>query len=158
MFQAHLWEQRAEVLGLCAVVLGEDGLVWNMRILGDSPLARKYGYSEAASAAAPGKIADVLKMIDRRLEAQEQRGSRYLVGDAVSAIDVYWATFSISVLPAPTEIMPVTQQNKGMLKYFASNGQIPAIADALSERMAAHQQYILTSYCETPAVLGGDLL
>ena len=46
------FEQRAEVLGLCAVVLGEDGLVWNMRILSDSPLAQKYGYSEEASAAA----------------------------------------------------------------------------------------------------------
>ena len=34
-----------EVMGLCAVVLGEDGLVWNMRILNDSPLARKYGFS-----------------------------------------------------------------------------------------------------------------
>ena len=34
------FEQRAEVLGLCAVVLGEDGIVWNMRILSDGALAR----------------------------------------------------------------------------------------------------------------------
>ena len=152
------FEQRVEVLGLCAVVLGEDGLVWNMRILTDGPLARKYGYSEAASAAAPGKIAEVLRVIDRRLEAQQQRGVPYLVGDAVSAIDIYWATFSMCVLPAPPEIMPRTRQNKGMLKFFASNGQIPVVAEALSPRIADHQQYILTTYCETPAVLGGDLL
>ena len=152
------FEQRAEVLGLCAVILGEDGLVWNMRILGDSPLARKYGYSEAASAAAPGKIAEVLRMIDRRLEAQAERGVPYLVGDAVTAVDVYWATFSMCVLPAPVEIMPLTRQNKGMLKFFASNGQIPAIAEALTPRIAEHQRYILTTHCETPAVLGGDPL
>ena len=152
------FEQRVEVMGLCAVILAEDGIVWNMRILNDSPLGRKYGYSEAASAAAPRKIAEVLRLIDRRLEAQQNRGLRYLVGDSVTAVDVYWATFSMMAVPAPPEIMPLTQQNKGMLKFFAANGQRPEIADALSPRIAAHQQYILTTYCETPAVLGGDPL
>ena len=54
--------------------------------------------------------------------------------------------------------MPVTKQNKGMLKFFAMNGQIPVIAEALTQRIEAHQRYILTTYCETPAVLGGDPL
>ncbi|MEM7097866.1 MAG: hypothetical protein AAF541_06355 [Pseudomonadota bacterium] len=152
------FEERLEVMGLCSVVLAEDGLVWNMRILGDSPLGRKYGYSEEASAAAPGKIAEVLSLIDRRLEAQEAKGSPYLVGGSVTAADVYWATFSMSVLPAPSDIMPTTQQNQGMLKFFAMNGQHPTIAPALTERIGKHQRYILTTYCETPAVLGGDPL
>jgi len=152
------FEQRVEVFGLCAMVLGEDGLVWNMRIMADSPLAQKYGYSEEASAAAPGKVAEGLKLIDRRLAAQEQKGSRYIVGDAVTALDIYWATMSLSVLPAPPDIMPVTKQNKGMLKFFSMNGQIPVIAEALTQRIEAHQRYILTTYCETPAVLGGDPL
>jgi glutathione S-transferase len=152
------FEQRVEVIGLCEVILGEDGFVWNMRILGDSPLGRKYGFSEEASAVAPGKIAAVLKLIDQRLEAQQGNGSRYLVGDALTAADVYWATMSLCVLPALPEIMPLTQQNQGMLKFFAMNGQIPAVADALSERIEAHQRYVLSTYCETPAVLGGDPL
>jgi len=129
-----------------------------MRILNDSPLGRKYGYSEEASAKAPGEIAAVLKLIDHRLGAQERNGSRYLVGSAVTAADVYWATMSICVLPAPPEIMPLTRQNRGMLKFFAANGQIPAIADALTDRIETHQRYILSTYCETPAVLGGDPL
>lgn len=151
-------EQRAEVLGLSAVILGEDGLVWNMRILSDGPLARKYGYSEAASAAAPSKIAAVLALIAKRLDAQAERGVPYLVGDTVSAVDVYWATFSNCVLPAPPEIMPRTKQNDGMLKFFALNGEIPEVAAAMSPKIAEHQRYITTTYCETPAVLGGDLL
>ena len=150
--------QAADMYGLCAVILGEDGLVWNMRILADSPLAQKYGYSDEASAAAPVKVADALKLIDSRLAAQEQNGSRYLVGDSVSAADVYWATMSMCILPAAPDIMPRTQQNKGMLKYFGMNGQIPVIAEALSPRIEAHQRHVLTTYCETPAVLGGDPL
>ena len=152
------FELRADVFGLCAIVLAEDGFIWNMRILGDSPLGRKYGYSEAASAAALGKMVEVITLIDRRLAAQEAQGSRYLAGNSVSAADIYWATMSLSVVPAPPEIMPLTRQNQGMLKYFAANAQIPAIADALTKRIEAHQQFILTTHCETPAVLGGDLL
>jgi glutathione S-transferase len=149
-------ELRAEMFGLCAIVIAEDGLVWNMRILADSPLARKYGYSEEASAAAAGKIAEVVRLLDRRLEAQEARGSRYLVGDALTAADIYWATMSMTLLPPAPDIMPVTRQNKGMFKYFRMNGEIPVIADALTQRIGDHQRYILTTYCETPAVLGGD--
>ena len=115
------FEHRVDMFGLCAVVLGEDGLTWNMRILIDSPLGQKYGYSAKASSAAPGKIAEVITLIDRRLEAQEKQGSRYLVGDALTAVDIYWATMSMTVLPVPLEIMPKTKQNQGMLMFFAVN-------------------------------------
>ena len=56
------FEQRAQMLGLCAVVLGEDGLVWNMRIMNDGPLGRKYGYSDEASAAAQKAKAEPIAM------------------------------------------------------------------------------------------------
>ena len=152
------FELRAEVFGLCAIVLAEDGLTWNMRILVDSPLARKYGFSEEASAAAPSKIAEIITLFDRCLEAQVQRGSSYLVGDALTAADIYWATLNMSVLPPPPEIMPLTQQNQGMLKFFEANSQVPEIAGALTKRIEDHQRFILTTHCETPAVLGGDPL
>ncbi len=129
-----------------------------MRILIDSPLGQKYGYSEEASSAAPGKIAEVIALIDSRLAAQEKNGSRYLVGDSLTAVDIYWATMSMTILPVPLEIMPKTQQNQGMLGFFEMNSKIPEIADALTKRIQEHQQYILTTYCETPAVLGGDPL
>jgi glutathione S-transferase len=83
------FEHRVEMFGLCAVVLAEDGLVWNMRILNDGPLGTKYGYSDAASAAAPAKITEVIALIDSRLQQQAERGSKYLVGDALSAADIY---------------------------------------------------------------------
>ncbi len=152
------FEHRVEVFGLCAVVLAEDGLTWNMRILIDSPLGRKYGFSKEASSAAPRKIAEVISLIDRRLETQMQNGSRYLVGQTLSAADIYWATLSMSVLPTPTEIMPQTRQNQGMLSFFEANSKIPEIAAALTKRIEDHQRFILTTYCETPAVLGGDPL
>jgi glutathione S-transferase len=152
------YEHRVEMFGLCAVVLAEDGLLWNMRILSDGPLGRKYGYSDEASAAAPAKIAEVINLIDTYLNRQAERGSRYLVGDSLTAADIYWATMSMCVMATPPEIMPVTKQNRGMLKFFAANSELPGVAKVLSKRVKDHQQYILTTYCETPAVLGGELL
>jgi hypothetical protein len=62
----------------------------------------------------------------------------------------------MSITDVPPEIMPVTEQNQGMLKFFAANSKVPIIAEVLSPRIEAHQRHILQSYCETPAVLGGD--
>ena len=150
------YEDRVTTYGLCAIVLGEDGFVWNMRILGDNPLGRKYGFSDTASAAAPKKMAEIVDLISQRLLSQEKSGSRYLVGDSITAADIYWATMSMSMLVPPQEIMPLTKQNQGMLRYFARNASIPEVAEVLSDRIEKHQRYILSTYCETPAVLGGD--
>jgi glutathione S-transferase len=144
------------MFGLCSVVLGADGLVWNMRIMNDGPLGRKYGYTDAASSTAPAKIAEVIGFIDRRLQKQAEQGSRYLVGETLTAADIYWATMSMCITAVPPEIMPVTEQNQGMLKFFAANSKIPTIAEVLSHRIEEHQLNILQTYCETPAVLGGD--
>jgi len=35
---------------------------------------------------------------------------------------------------------------------------IPAIKEVLSDRILSHRDYILKTYCETPAVLGGDVI
>ncbi len=65
---------------------------------------------------------------------------------------------SMSVLPPGPEIMPLTRQNKGMLRYFAKIAEIPAISDALTGGIREHQEFVLTTHCECPAVLGGDPL
>tara|TARA_S200000501_G_C20593664_1_gene642695 strand:- start:130 stop:771 length:642 start_codon:yes stop_codon:yes gene_type:complete len=150
------FKQRMEVIGLCALTVAEDGLVWNMRNLIDTPLGRKYGYSENASKEAPQKIGEIISLVDERLASQKAKDSKYLVGATVTAADIYWATMTMTVLSVPREIMPETRQNRGMLKYFEANSKIPEIADALTQQISDHQQYILSTYCETPAVLGGD--
>ncbi len=152
------FQERVDMFGLCSIVLGEDGFVWNMRILSDSPLARKYGYSDDASSRAPIKMAEIMKLIDLQLKNQEEKGSKYLIGDKISALDIYWSTISMTVLPASLEIMPKTKQNEGMLFFFEANSKIPEIKDVLSDRILYHRDYILKTYCETPAVLGGDLI
>ena len=53
-------------------------------------------------------------------------------------------------------MLPRTKQNEGMLAMFAASSQIPQLKSALTDRLEKQRDYILTTYCETPAVLGGD--
>ena len=64
----------------------------------------------------------------------------------------------MSTLPTPPEIMPRTEQNQGMIMWFENNSKIPSIENVLSKKIQEHQHYILKTYCETPAILGGDPL
>ena len=118
-----------------------------MRILSDNPLARKYGYSENASSKAPQKISEVIGLIDNQLKNQAEKGSPYLVGESISALDIYWATMSMTISPVSLEIMPATHQNQGMLKMFEAVSSIPQIENTVSERI----KNIRTIYCENIA-------
>jgi len=54
--------------------------------------------------------------------------------------------------------MSRTEQNKGMLMWFEGNSKTPEIANELTKRIEDHHRHILQTYCETPAVLGGNPL
>jgi glutathione S-transferase len=107
---------RALVFGLAHEICGEGGLGWTRRLqlvnaglrnASGFPervakyLSKKYGYSPAAGAAAGARVADLLRMLTARLKAQHQAGSRYYVGNALTAADVYSATFAALFDPLP---------------------------------------------------------
>jgi glutathione S-transferase len=109
------------VIGLSHLICGEGGLVWNGRHLmlraghqaqGDkvlsSPMYRDYGYSEETVAAAPMRIEAIVDRLSRQAAAQRERGRDYLVGESLSAVDVYWAFFSqlFDALPDAQNPMP----------------------------------------------------
>ena len=110
--------ERALVFGLAHEICGEQGLGWSRRLqlvhaglqnAGGFPervakyLGRKYGYSAEAGAACGPRVRELLGMLTRRLKAQYAGGSRYYVGDALTAVDVYSATFTALFGPLPPE-------------------------------------------------------
>jgi glutathione S-transferase len=109
---------RALVFGLAHEICGEVGLGWSRRLqlvhaglhnAGGFPervskyLAKKYGYSPEAGADAGPRVAELLGMLIARLKAQRQAGSRYYVGSALTAADIYSATFAAMFDPLPPE-------------------------------------------------------
>jgi glutathione S-transferase len=155
--------ERALVFGLAREICGEGGLGWSRRLqlvhtglqhAGGFPepvckyLSRKYGYSPAAGAAASARVADLLRMLVARLQAQAQAGSRYYVGDALTAVDVYSATFMAMFAPLPLE----------QCKMEASSGAAferrdREIEAALDPILFAHRDMMYTQRLELPLSL-----
>ena len=108
---------RAQMMGLCYEICGEGGLAWNRRICmlppkgGDArdTMQWKYGAGRGADAQtkARGRVADVLSLLSSQWASQRAAGSEFLIGDAVSALDLYWACFSNLLVPLPPEHSPM---------------------------------------------------
>ncbi len=109
---------RALVFGLAHEICGEEGLGWSRRLqlvhaglqnAGGFPagssryLGKKYGYRPGTDAACSARVIDLLGLLAARLRAQRLAGSRYYVGDTLTAVDIYSATFMALFAPLPPE-------------------------------------------------------
>jgi len=151
------------MFGLLHEICGEDGFAWNRRLglidsvlgvpgLADSPvaaplrrLAQKYGYAPDAVAAAPERVAAVLRLLSEQLLAQRERGSRYFLGDGLSALDVYWATFAALLEPLPAEQCPMPDFLRG--QYHLDDGETRAAAHPI---LLEHRDAIYRDFLKLP--------
>jgi glutathione S-transferase len=158
-------DDRIEMFGLCELLAGENGLGWARRLMlvqamvndaGADETARnaslafgnKYGYSPETAAAAPAKCADIIETLARRLERQEALGSQYLVGDRLSALDIYWAAFAAIIKPLPHELCPMLPHMRRL--YECTD---PLVRDAITPQLLAHRDFIYREYLELPVDL-----
>jgi glutathione S-transferase len=123
--------KRALVFGLAHEICGEDGLGWARRLQlihaglqgvgGFVPrvagyLAKKYGHSPETGSAAGARVTALLGMLAVRLKAQKAAGSRYYVGNALTAVDVYSATFMALFAPLPQEQCAMDTSSRAALE------------------------------------------
>jgi hypothetical protein len=157
-------QDRVRFFGLAHEICGEDGLGWNRRHLMVSDafapaggavsreigeyLAVRYGYNEAAAARAPSRVADILRLLTTQLESQRQRGRGYLVGDRLSALDLYWATFAVLFEPLPERDCSLP----GWLRKSYTVTE-PTIRAALDSKLLEHRDRIYRDHLELP-ILG----
>lgn len=110
--------ERALVLQLGHEICGEGGLGWCRRLqlihaglqrAGGFPepvakyLGKKYGYTPETGAASTAQVVARLQALAARLRGQSENGSRYYVGNSLTAVDVYSATFMGLFAPLPQE-------------------------------------------------------
>jgi len=108
--------QRALALELGDALCGTDGLAWWRRLqlvhagLNGANgflepvakyLGKKYGHTSEAGAVAGHRVVEKLGALTARLAAQRAAGSRYLIGDALTAADIYCATVAAMFRPLP---------------------------------------------------------
>jgi glutathione S-transferase len=154
---------RALMFGLAHEICGEQGLGWSRRLmmlhsvlsvpaLADSPagdsvrrLAGKYGYDRTAAEAAPARAAEVLALLASQLREQRERGRRFLVADALSALDVYWATFTALVNPLPASECPMPDFLRA--QYEVADPVVRAAVDPL---LLEHRDFIYREFLPLP--------
>jgi glutathione S-transferase len=159
-------EDRVRCFGIAQELMGENGFGWCRRLMllrpgmGDSDtppepmramlgrMARQYGYSRAAADAAPERVAEILAMLARQLAAQRVFGRRYLVGDDLSAADIYWAAMAALVAPLPAEVCAMPEMLRGL---YADPG--PRVTAALDPALLEHRDRIYREHMEFPLAL-----
>ncbi len=154
---------RALVFGLAHEICGEGGLGWSRRLqlvhaglrnAGGFPeriaayLAKKYGYSPEAGIAAGPRVADLLAMLIARLETQRRAGSRYYVGNSLTAVDVYSATFAAMFDPLPPEQCRMDLSTRAAFSVRDTHTDA-ALAPILFE----HRDMMYKEYLELPLSL-----
>ncbi len=159
-------EDRIRMFGLANELMGEGGLLYRKRhfmtsvplesLPEDSPeralfayLGNKYGYSEKAVAAATGRIVEVLQTMDEQLAAQQASGSRYLIGDQLSALDIYWSTSCGFLDPMPEDRCPMSTNFRQPQFYGSVNEEI---ASALTDDLRAHRDFVYETHLQLPMV------
>jgi len=157
-------DDRVRFFGLAHEICGEDGLGWNRRHLmvrdALSPagggaasreigeyLAVRYGYGEAAARRAPSRVAEILRLFSATLRAQTEHGRRFLVGDQLSALDLYWAAFAALLEPLPQSDCPMPDW---LRKTYTV--QDSAIRSALDPKLLEHRDRIYRDHLELPIV------
>jgi glutathione S-transferase len=108
-------------------------------------IMHQYGYSSETAAAAPQRLAAFLGSLAVRLRQQIAAGSEYLVGDRLSAVDLYWACFSIMVAPLSQSASPMAEWLRA---YYLDTG--PAIAAALDPLLITHRDRIYGRHIGLP--------
>jgi len=154
--------ERALVFGLAHEICGEEGFGWTRRVMmfeailaaarggaalesGMLAMLRDYRITEAAIAAAPGRIIGILDMLAARLRDQRAAGSHYLVGNALSACDLYWACFAALIDPLPAAVNPMPD-----FLRRAYGGVTPALAAAKHPILFEHRDFIYATHLTLP--------
>ena len=158
-------EERALLFGLAHEICGEMGLGWSRRLHGiheslDTEgrvgfplgvakyLAPKYGYRPDNKAEAHQRVIDVVGLLARRLRAQREAGSQFYLGDSLSALDVYSATFMVMFRPLPPEQCPMPEP---LRKGFETVD--PETEKLLDPLLFEHRDFVYQKYLELPMTL-----
>jgi glutathione S-transferase len=149
---------QVEALGLSALIAGVNGFAWNRRLqmfapmmaLDEPPamLARmgsKYGWSPAAHAASTKCLCTISSELDARLAQQNALGRDYFVGDAISAVDFYWANFAGMIKPLGPEQNPMPSYMRATYEAVDET-----TANCLTPRLETHRDMMYQRHITLP--------
>jgi glutathione S-transferase len=117
-------ENRLLAYGLTNELAGERGLAWNARALlfsgmvekfGEdarqgNPMFKNYHFRDENPDAIAARILEVMAKLEHQLQSQLAAGKRYLVGDTLSLVDIYFSCFSQFFDTLAPDVNPMPDQ------------------------------------------------
>jgi glutathione S-transferase len=155
--------ERALVFGISHEICGEAGLGWSRRLqlihvglqnAGGFPervaeyLGGKYGYTPEAGVTSASRVAELLGMLATRLKAQSAQGSRFYVGNSLTAVDVYSATCMALFAPLPQEQCAMSGPIRAAFETFDAHTRA-----ALDPILFRHRDMMYAEHLQTPLSL-----
>jgi glutathione S-transferase len=155
--------ERALVLGISQEICGEAGLGWSRRLelihaglqhAGGFPervaryLGNKYGYTPETGRAATSRVTELLGRLATRLQAQYAKGSRYYVGNSLTAVDVYSAACMALFAPLPEAQCAMTASIRTAFETCD-----PQTRAALDPLLLEHRDMMYAQHLELPLSL-----
>jgi glutathione S-transferase len=155
-------EQAVRMYGLAHALMSEGGLGWSVRLLLTHAslttdgregwplpvatyLAPKYGYAPERVEPARAQAIAVLKVLTGTLEGH---GGTYMLGHALTALDVYAAVVLGVIVPLPHEVCPMP----AALRH-AFGTLDPAVRSAVSPSLLRHRDMMYARHLRTPVQL-----
>lgn len=154
---------RALMFGLANEICGEDGFGWNRRLIilqraanyqNDRPrpslkdiarLRNEFGLSRTLMARAPGRVISIMTFLAETLKEQKAAGSPYFVGKALTAVDIYWACFSILLDPFSNNLNPISDYYRKLYTDYGSD-----VRDAIDPILMEHRDRIFEEHLSLP--------
>ena len=88
------------------------------------------------------RLIDILSMLAARLEKQKLQGSRYYVGNQLSAVDIYSACFAAQVKPLPIEQCPTAPEMHAGYHGRTQPSSPPRARSSSSTATTCYQTYL----------------
>ncbi|MFT5392432.1 MAG: glutathione S-transferase [Gammaproteobacteria bacterium] len=156
-------QERVRMFGLARELMGEMGLIWCFRLFampdrvdiklphndcGRGEFAEKYHSDGTTAAQAKARAIEVLSLIDDQMATQEKRGLDTLIGDALSAADIYLATALNVLAPLSDDKLPLSERARPI--FTATDADI---VTALTPRILALRDRIYDRHLTLPVEL-----
>ena len=153
---------QVESIGLSHQLCGEDGLGWTRRLnifktmldaAGGDPaktglplrLFKDYTINAETTAAATNRLIAILNLFDDRVQTQQVAGSKYLVGDRLTATDLHFAALFGMVDPLPHVVNPMPED----MRALYSSGE-PNVRAAVTDALRRHRDYVYATHLKLP--------
>jgi glutathione S-transferase len=155
----HDIEARLRMFGLAHELMGQEGLMWNARLLliersfasGGTRgfpqpvaehLAARYGYRAGCSDAARAQLAACLSLLGKQLRQALDAGGSYYFGTELSALDVYSAAAMDALEPLPHDQCPMHPKLRHMFESYREvlQGLIPELL--IEHRDEMHRRHM----------------